>query len=84
MAEGDCWRGPRSNWCAELDRPNLRGIDKLCRAQILSHLGRKDEATNLMRRALQQGWSFWGLQGNPLLEHLWGYEPFEQLISPKG
>ncbi|MGD2123307.1 MAG: hypothetical protein PVJ76_16260 [Gemmatimonadota bacterium] len=71
-------------WCAELDRPNLLGFDKLCRAQILSHLGRKDEATNLLRDALQEGWSYWGLQTNSLFKPLWGYEPFEQMVAPRG
>ena len=71
-------------WCAELDRPILTGIDKMCRAQILSHLDRKEEATSLLRRALQEGQSYWGLQAYPLFKPLWGYEPFEQLIAPKG
>jgi tetratricopeptide (TPR) repeat protein len=71
-------------WCAELDRPNLLGIDEYCRAQILSYLGRKEEATSLLRRALQEGWSFWGLQADPHFKLLWGFEPFEQLVAPRG
>ncbi|MGD2123610.1 MAG: hypothetical protein PVJ76_17795 [Gemmatimonadota bacterium] len=73
-----------ARWCEETDRPNRGGVNKICRASILSHLGREEEATDLVRQALQEGLSFWGLSDYFVLNRLWGYEPFERLISPKG
>jgi len=71
-------------WCEESDRSDVFGVNKSRQGAILSHLDQKEEATNLVRQALQEGWSFWGLTGNFVLKPLWGYEPYEQLIAPKG
>jgi tetratricopeptide (TPR) repeat protein len=73
-----------ARWLEELDRPYLRGAHTYWRAAIAAHLGQKDTGTWLLRRALQEGISYRGIHYDPSFAPLWGYEPFEQVIAPKG
>jgi hypothetical protein len=75
-----------ARWCAELDRPYLRGSNTYWRAAILAHLGRNDEATRLRRDAFQEGQSYLADPAPADLNFrpLWGYGPFEQIIAPRG
>ncbi|MCK5653126.1 MAG: protein kinase, partial [Gemmatimonadetes bacterium] len=43
-----------ARWLEELDRPYLLGMNTAWRAAILAHLDRTDEATRLLRQALQE------------------------------
>jgi tetratricopeptide (TPR) repeat protein len=74
----------QATWLEELDRPYLFGMDTYWLAAILAHLDRRDEATRLLRQALREGVGSPGLVSLSHFMPLWGYEPFEQLIAPKG
>lgn len=80
----------QARWIEESDSPSVGGSHAYSRAVILAHLDRKDEAVRLLRQALNEGWSHYDvfasrlLWCDPHLMPLWGYEPFEQLIAPKG
>jgi len=74
----------QATWLEELDRPFLHGSNTYWRAAILGHLGRKDEAVRLLRRAFEEGLSHQLRHPDPLLLPLWDYEPFEELMAPKG
>jgi hypothetical protein len=52
------------------------------RAAILAHLGKRDEAVQLLRQARAKGqeMSYW--HAHPALAPLRGYGPFEDLITP--
>ena len=73
-----------ARWCEELDRPYLRGGNSYWRAAILAHLGRIDEATRLRRQAFEEGKSYLPIPVDFNFRSLRGYEPYEQLIAPKG
>ena len=75
-----------ARWCEELDRPYLRGLNTYWRAAILAHLDRKDEAVRLRRQAFEEGQSYFAMPAPADLnfQPLWGHEPYEQLIAPKG
>ena len=73
-----------ATWLAGLDRPYLLGDDTAWRAKILSHLDRRDEAVRLLGQAFEEGIHQAAYLRHPLLKPLWGYEPYEQLIAPKG
>ena len=76
-----------------IERPYLYGENIYQRARIAAQLGQKDEAVNLLREAISQGWS------GPLVygmfsyanachremdfEPLHGYPAYEELIKPK-
>ncbi len=74
----------QGTWLKELDRPYLFGLDTYWRAAILAHMDRRDEATRLLRQALREGVAYSVLVSVSHLMPLWGYEPFEQLMAPKG
>jgi tetratricopeptide (TPR) repeat protein len=78
----------QEGWFEELDRSFLLGKDRYWRAAILAHLYRKGEATRLLRQAFQEGLFHQGINfavsTDPNFMPLWGYEPFEQEIAPKG
>ncbi|MDH3271963.1 MAG: tetratricopeptide repeat-containing serine/threonine-protein kinase [Gemmatimonadota bacterium] len=74
----------QAEWLEALERPYLRGEHTYWRAAISAHLGERDEATRLLRRALEQGWTFEFLHSDPSFEPLWGYELFERVIAPRG
>jgi len=75
-----------ARWCEELEGPYLRGLNTYWRAAILSHLDRKEEATRLRRQAFQEGQSYFSMPAPADLNFmpLWGFEPYEQLITPTG
>jgi tetratricopeptide (TPR) repeat protein len=74
-----------AKWLEELDSPYLAGSNTFFRGAIAAHLDRGEAAVRLLRQALQEGLSFETLSNDSyLLRPLWGYQPFEQLISPKG
>ena len=74
----------QASWLEELDRPYLFGLDTYWRAAILAHLDGRDEATRLLRQALGEGVPYAVLVSPSHFMPLWGYEPFEQLVAPKG
>ena len=51
------------------------------RAQIAVALGERERAMELLR---QVGSGLGGLHADPLLEPLWDYPPFKELLRPKG
>lgn len=72
-----------------LERQYGRGQATYWRACIAAKLGRRDEAVELLRRALAEGYVFNGLfflsaHLEPSFATLRGYEPFEELLRPKG
>jgi TolB-like protein/tetratricopeptide (TPR) repeat protein len=70
-------------WLEGVERPYLRGQDTYWRTVILAHLGRKDEAIRLLRRAFQEGVSHRGLSDDSNLRPLWGSEAFEAFAAPR-
>jgi hypothetical protein len=80
-----------ATWFDNLNTPYLFGEDLYWRAAILAHLGDREEATRTLRRAHDEGFR-WSNPSKPLgdiisdpnFRPLWGYEPFQQLIGPKG
>ena len=75
-----------ARWCEGLDSPYLRGLNTYWRAAILAHLDRKEEATRLRRQAFQECQSYFSMPAPADLNFmpLWGFEPYEQLITPTG
>lgn len=71
-------------WCASLDRPYLRGEHTYWRAAILASLGRHEEATRLRRQAYREGQSYAVGVADADFRALWGYEPYERLLAPRG
>jgi tetratricopeptide (TPR) repeat protein len=77
------------SWLGDLQHPYpyLRGRSRYWEAAIQANLGSKAEAVRLLRQSLSEG--YWNvtpsraLGDDPLLRPLWGYEPFEELVSPK-
>jgi len=72
-----------------LERPYQRGQSTYWRACIAAKLGRRDEAVELLRRALAEGYVFNSLfffsaHVEPSFATLRGYAPFEALLRPKG
>jgi predicted Zn-dependent protease len=56
----------------------------LFQSLILAHLGRKEEATRLLNRGLQEGLNYMEIFNFNYFGPLWDYEPFQQVIAPKG
>jgi TolB-like protein len=73
-----------ARWLEELDLPYSDGYETELRASIAANLDQNDMAVRLLRQAIQEGLSFEYLHCQPLLAPLWGYEPFEQVIAPRG
>jgi tetratricopeptide (TPR) repeat protein len=70
---------------ADLELPYLNGAHTLWRARIAALLGERDEAIDLLRRALGEGVGHGiSLHVDMDLEPLRGYAPFEELMRPKG
>ncbi len=70
---------------AALDRPYLWGSNTLWRARIAAVLGDERTAVDLLRQAFNEGLSYGiGLHRDVDLESLRGYEPFDELMRPKG
>ncbi len=70
-----------ARWLEELERPYLKGDHIRLRAAIVAHLGQKELAVRLLRQAI---FSFRRLHYDPDYAPLWGYDPFERLIAPRG
>jgi serine/threonine protein kinase/tetratricopeptide (TPR) repeat protein len=66
-----------------LYEPYICGNNTFVRALIASLLGEKDEAIDLLRKALQEGESYLSLHAEMDLEPLYDYLPFQELIKPK-
>jgi serine/threonine protein kinase/tetratricopeptide (TPR) repeat protein len=74
-----------SNELATIDRSFLFGSHTYWRACIASLLGEKERAVALLRESFSQGRSYRvGLHRDINLEPLWDYQPFKELLRPKG
>ncbi len=73
-----------ARWLKGLDRPYLRGRNTYLRAAVSASLGRADEAVGLLRKAFREGQSVSDCHHDFAFSLLWGYEPFEELLRPKG
>jgi len=66
----------------------MRGTLKLLQAEVVAALGERDRAVQLLREGLAMGMGLellgGGVFGNPDLEPLFGYPPFEELLRPTG
>lgn len=64
------------------------GTPELLQAEIAAALGERERAVELLRQGLTLGlgleWMGGALRGNPDLEPLFGYAPFEELLKPTG
>jgi DNA-binding SARP family transcriptional activator/tetratricopeptide (TPR) repeat protein len=65
---------------------NHHGQYTLWRARLAAHLGDHEKAVGLLRQAFREGASAdpGVLHIDPDLEPLWDYEPFQELLRPKG
>lgn len=54
------------------------------RAVIAANLGRREEATALLREAFSRAYSYPAVHRDPLLDPLRGYGPFDELMKPGG
>jgi serine/threonine protein kinase/tetratricopeptide (TPR) repeat protein len=73
-----------SQQLADLKKPYLFGSHTLWRSRIAATLGEKEGAVNLLREALSQGVSFYGLHWVLDFELLSDYPPYKELMKPKG
>jgi serine/threonine protein kinase/tetratricopeptide (TPR) repeat protein len=74
-----------SNELATIDRRFLFGSHTYWRACIASLLGEKERAVALLRESFSQGRGYRvGLHRDINLEPLWDYQPFKELLRPKG
>jgi tetratricopeptide (TPR) repeat protein len=64
--------------------PYLFGVPTYYRALIAAFLGDKEDAVNLIREAISQGYAYPGIHGHIALERLKDYPPYVQLMKPKG
>jgi tetratricopeptide (TPR) repeat protein len=67
------------NW----NKPYLFGGDLFWQAAIAASLGEKDRAIAFMRNAIAQGQDYTDLNCDIVLEPLWDYPPFKELIKPR-
>jgi len=74
-------------WFRQVDRPYLFGIQIYWQSAIHSWQGDHQEAVRLYREALAAGLPFgWPREhphADPMVEPLWDYPPFENLIAPR-
>ncbi len=84
--EGDAEGATRLALTAETVSVRPRALGKMVRAEVAAHLGDRARATRLLQEAYTHGIGGLSVTGpNPLdLSPLQGYEPFEDLIRPKG
>jgi tetratricopeptide (TPR) repeat protein len=67
------------------DPLHLYGVHTYWRACIAALLGQKDEATELLRQAFNEGVAFGVTHHREIdFEPLWEYPPFRKLLEPKG
>jgi tRNA A-37 threonylcarbamoyl transferase component Bud32/tetratricopeptide (TPR) repeat protein/TolB-like protein len=64
--------------------PYLFGTSTYYRALIAAFLGDKEDAVNLIREAIRQGYAYPNIHGAMALERLKDYPPYIQLMKPKG
>jgi tetratricopeptide (TPR) repeat protein len=64
--------------------PYLFGTPTYNRALIAAFLGDKEDAVNLIREAISQGYAYPSIHGTMALERLKDYPPYIQLMKPKG
>jgi eukaryotic-like serine/threonine-protein kinase len=60
-----------------------RGLSMWWRAMILAHLGRRDEAVQLLGQSYRAGQSKYGWHTHTALRPLRGFAPFEELARPQ-
>jgi tetratricopeptide (TPR) repeat protein len=66
------------------------GLSNYWRAALLAHLDRKEDAVQALRQALLEGREYYNLTdveflwADPNFRPLWGFEPFEEAIAPRG
>ena len=79
---------PELDWLRQVDRRFVFGAPFFWRSAIHAWQGDLDQAVRLYREALAAGLPFgWPRihpHADPLLEPLWDYPPFQQLIAPRG
>jgi hypothetical protein len=73
-----------ARWLEELDPTDLYGHNTYWRASIAAYLNAPEEAVRLLRQALDEGVSFEVFTTGIEFMPLWGYEPFDQLMAPRG
>ncbi len=73
-----------ARWLEELDPTDLYGRNTYWRASIAAYLNEPEEAVRLLRQALDEGVSFEVFTTGIEFMPLWGYEPFDQLMAPRG
>jgi len=74
-----------STMLRDLDHPYLLGWDSFYRAGIAAHLGRSDEAMDLLREAFSRGYEWKiGLHASLELKPLRGHPEFEAILNPDG
>jgi tetratricopeptide (TPR) repeat protein len=73
-----------ARWCETVERPYLRGEHTYWRAAILAALGRREEAVRLRRQAYREGRSYTVGLADADFRPLWGHEPYERLLAPRG
>jgi hypothetical protein len=69
---------------AEWSEPYLAGRHLYWRAAIAARLGEYERSMTLLRESLSRGVVYPVLHENEDLRPLWGYEPFQQLLEPRG
>lgn len=93
------YSGGRKDEARELERKleqweprNARGLPAYWRARLAVRMGDKEKAVNLLRQAVAGGLWFGGFQSpsfnygrvEPEFASLVGFEPYDQLLKPKG
>jgi tetratricopeptide (TPR) repeat protein len=79
-----------ARWFEDTELPDGRGLFEYWKAALFAHLDRKEEAVRALRQALQEGRQYYYLTNveflwaDPNFRPLWGYEPFEEAIAPRG
>jgi tetratricopeptide (TPR) repeat protein len=74
-------------WLAEQKGPYLNGGPTFWRARIAAVLGDREQAVDLYRLALDQGFGIdggYGIHSDPAFESLREYPRFQELTRPKG
>jgi len=70
---------------SKLERPFLLGKHVYWRACIAALLGEKERAVAFLREAFSQGLDYGVYLHRDIdLEPLWDYQPFKELLRPKG
>jgi tetratricopeptide (TPR) repeat protein len=74
----------RSADLAAIDRPKPWGHNTYRRARIAALLGESDDAVDLLRQAVGEGYQHWyEIHHDPDLASLRGYPPFDEFVRPR-